>query len=196
MIEFPPFRLDTVNQCVASRRQRRRARFPLPPKTFAVLRYLAEQAGRLVTEEELLAVVWPKAYVQREVIKTQLHGLRKILVDNPKTPQYIETLPGRGYRFLGPIGATPSVGQAVSAAGPRGRLVSRDPALARLRDCLRTALSGERRIVLIAGTREFEDLSGDRDSAQRHRDLSRAAIVRIADSLPAQDPDRALAVDG
>jgi DNA-binding winged helix-turn-helix (wHTH) protein len=94
MIEFPPFRLDPVNQCLWRRRDNGDERVPLAPKTFAVLRYLAEQAGRLVTEEELLTVVWPKAYVQPEAIKSQLHEIRKILGDSPKTPLYIETLPG------------------------------------------------------------------------------------------------------
>jgi DNA-binding response OmpR family regulator len=56
MIEFPPFRLDPVNQCLWRRRDNGDERVPLPPKTFTVLCYLAEQAGRLVTEEELLTV--------------------------------------------------------------------------------------------------------------------------------------------
>ena len=66
MQEFPPFRLDPVNQCL----WRRRApgadeRILLPPKAFAVLHYLVAHAGRLVTPDELLEVVWPETYVHR-----------------------------------------------------------------------------------------------------------------------------------
>jgi DNA-binding response OmpR family regulator len=73
MQEFPPFRLDPVNQCL----WRRRApgddeRILLPPKAFAVLHYLVAHAGRLVTQEELLEAVWPETYVQPEVLRNHI----------------------------------------------------------------------------------------------------------------------------
>jgi DNA-binding winged helix-turn-helix (wHTH) protein len=42
-------------------------RISLAPKTFSVLRYLVENAGRIVTQEELLEAVWPGTYVQPEI---------------------------------------------------------------------------------------------------------------------------------
>jgi DNA-binding response OmpR family regulator len=54
MIGFHPFRLDIVNQCLWRRRDNGDERLLLPPKAYAVLRYLVERAGRLVTEAELL----------------------------------------------------------------------------------------------------------------------------------------------
>jgi len=56
MKEFPPFRLDIVNQCLWRHRTRGDdERILLTPKAFAVLRHLVEHAGQLVTHDELLA---------------------------------------------------------------------------------------------------------------------------------------------
>ena len=68
-----------------------------------MLHFLVEHAGRLVTEEELLAHVWPKVYVQPEAIKSQIHEIRKILGDDPKNPRFIETSARRGYQFIAPV---------------------------------------------------------------------------------------------
>jgi hypothetical protein len=77
MKELALFRLDTVNQCL----WRHRAdgddeRISLAPKAFGVLRYLVEHAGRLVTQNELLEALWPDTFVQPEVIKSHILGLR------------------------------------------------------------------------------------------------------------------------
>ena len=101
--EFPPFRLDTVNECLWRNRHDAEERIRLTPKAFAVLQFLVEHAGRLVTEEELLAHVWPKVYVQPEAIKSQIHEIRKILGDDPRNPRFIETSARRGYQFIAPV---------------------------------------------------------------------------------------------
>src|SRR5437899_7542159 len=54
MREFPPFRLDTVNQCLWRGDGVAEERIPLAPKAFDVLRYLVEHPGRLVPHDELL----------------------------------------------------------------------------------------------------------------------------------------------
>jgi DNA-binding winged helix-turn-helix (wHTH) protein len=58
MKEFPPFRLDSTNQCLWRREAGREERVLMAPKAFAVLDYLVEHAGRLVTHGELLEAVW------------------------------------------------------------------------------------------------------------------------------------------
>ena len=65
MKQFHTFRLDTVNHCL----WRGEERVSLTPKAFDVLRYLVEHAGRLVTQDEILAALWPETYVNPEVIK-------------------------------------------------------------------------------------------------------------------------------
>jgi len=116
MKEFPPFRLDTVDQCL----WREKERISLTPKAFAMLYYLVERAGRLVTQSEMLEALWPDAFVQPEILKTHILDIRHALGDDARTPSYIETLPRRGYRFIAAV----RDGAAPESAPPPGRLAS------------------------------------------------------------------------
>jgi DNA-binding winged helix-turn-helix (wHTH) protein len=95
-IFFGAFRCDPLNACVWRENQA----VNLPPKAFDVLLYLLHHPGRLVSKEELLRTLWPETYVTDAVLKVCIGEIRKVLADNPKTPQFIETVPRRGYRFL------------------------------------------------------------------------------------------------
>src|SRR5258706_9058096 len=99
MKAFQPFRLDTVNHCLWHAEER----VPLSPKAFDVLRYLVEHAERLVTQDEILEAIWPETYVNPEVIKQYIRGIRKALGDDAEKPAYIETFPRRGYQFIAPV---------------------------------------------------------------------------------------------
>jgi DNA-binding winged helix-turn-helix (wHTH) protein len=150
--EFPPFRLDLVNQCLWRRRDAEDdERILLTPKAFAVLRYLVEHAGRLVTQDELLGAVWPDTFVQPEVLKYQIADIRSKLGDHPKHPLFIETLPRRGYRFVATVMEGAPAEPVPSGSPARGRLVGRDRELGVLRACLRKALRGQRQLVFITG---------------------------------------------
>lgn len=150
MREFPPFRLDTVNQCLWRRPESGEdERILLTPKAFAVLRFLVDHAGRLVTQKELLEAVWPDTFVQPEVLKYQIADIRGSLGDRAKSPRFIETVPRRGYRFIAAVQELES-SQTAPAPVP-GSLVGRDHELAILRDSLRRTLLGERQVVFITG---------------------------------------------
>jgi DNA-binding winged helix-turn-helix (wHTH) protein len=152
MKEFPPFRLDSVNQCLWRHGNAGDdERILLTPKAFAVLGYLVEHAGRLVTQNELLEAVWPDTFVQPEVLKYQIADIRSTLGDRAKNSLFIETLPRRGYRFVATVTEGESAGALAPASPARGRLVGRDRALDALRDCLRRTLKGQRQIVFITG---------------------------------------------
>src|ERR1700678_4064887 len=104
MKEFRPFRLDTINQCLWRRKDSGEdERLLLKPTPYAILRYLVEHAGRLVTQDELLDAVWPNTTVQPEVLKRHILDIRSVLGDNPRHPVFVETLPRRGYQFIAPI---------------------------------------------------------------------------------------------
>ncbi len=92
MREFPPFRLDTVNQCLWHGDGLAEERILLAPKAFAVLRYLVEHPGRLVAHDELFEALWPKTYVQPEVLKSHIAAIRAVLGDDARKPIFIETL--------------------------------------------------------------------------------------------------------
>jgi TolB-like protein/DNA-binding winged helix-turn-helix (wHTH) protein/Tfp pilus assembly protein PilF len=107
----------------------------IPPKAYDVLRYLVENPGRLVTQDELLEAVWPETYVNPEILRKYILDIRKILGDRPDKPVFIETLTKRGYRFIAPLrdeGATKTPDAAVetgvaSTAAPSGQARSRPP---------------------------------------------------------------------
>ena len=149
---FPPFRLDTVNQCLWRRGESgQEERILLTPKAFAVLRYLVEHAGRLVKQEELLDAVWPETFVQPEVLKYQIADIRGILGDCPKNPVFIETLARRGYRFVAKVRDDDRSESPAPAGTARGTLVGRARELGELRTCLEKALRGQRQVVFVTG---------------------------------------------
>src|SRR5713101_7412349 len=119
---FHTFRLDSLNQCLWHGDRR----VTTTPKAFEVLRYLVEHPGRLVTQEEILEAVWPKAYVNQEVVKKYILGVRKVLGDRHHEPLFIETLPRRGYQFIAPVLEEDSAAPEPSAAPGRSRIVGRD----------------------------------------------------------------------
>ena len=96
--EFGPFRVDVADQ----RLTRDGAPVPLPPKEFDTLVCLVEARGRLVTQEELLARVWPGVNVEVGTIAQRISALRKALGRNAAGEDYIETVPRRGYRLRHP----------------------------------------------------------------------------------------------
>src|SRR5713226_2823896 len=122
---FQPFRLDTVNHCLWRAEERVR----LTPRAFDVLRYLVEHAERLVTQDEILEALWPETYVNPEVIKQYIRGIRKALGDDPEKPSYIETFPRRGYQFIAPVSDESAA--ASPSFSPKG-IVGRKTALAEL----------------------------------------------------------------
>jgi pimeloyl-ACP methyl ester carboxylesterase/DNA-binding winged helix-turn-helix (wHTH) protein/class 3 adenylate cyclase len=98
-VAFPPFRLDTTNECL----WRGSERIELTPKAFAVLRRLLEAAGHLVTKDQLLNSVWAGTFVGDAVLKVCIGEIRRALCDEPRAPRFIETLHRRGYRFIAPV---------------------------------------------------------------------------------------------
>lgn len=151
MREFHPFRLDPLNQCLWRRRAGEEdQRILLTPKGFAMLRYLVERAGRLVTQDELLEALWPETYVQPEVLKSHIRDIRSALGDDPKVPRFIETMPRRGYLFIAAV--KESVENDGREVGPASsNLVGRKAELERLQGYLQRALQGEREIVFVTG---------------------------------------------
>src|SRR5262249_38605266 len=113
---FPPFRLDLGGE----RLWRNRNAIALRPKTFAVPRYLAERPGQLATKDELLDAVWGAGTaVSDTVLKGCIRELREALTDDARTPRFLETVHGRGYRFTGAVreASEPTANAAMPASG-------------------------------------------------------------------------------
>jgi DNA-binding winged helix-turn-helix (wHTH) protein/tetratricopeptide (TPR) repeat protein/TolB-like protein len=73
---------------------------PLAPKPFETLCYLARRPGRAIVKSELMEQLWPETFVTDDVLVQCVVDIRKALGDTAKHPQYIQTLPRRGYLFI------------------------------------------------------------------------------------------------
>jgi DNA-binding winged helix-turn-helix (wHTH) protein/tetratricopeptide (TPR) repeat protein len=121
------------------------------PKPFAVLRYLIENPGRLITHDQLLGAVWPDTYVQPEVLRRYILEIRRALGDSAETPRFVQTFPKRGYQFIAPVVDDEAPNPTDAVSSPASRLVGRDSALASLHRHLTSALSGGRQVVFALG---------------------------------------------
>jgi TolB-like protein/Flp pilus assembly protein TadD len=73
----------------------------LPPKALDVLLALAEQAGDVVSKDDLIARVWPDTFVEEANLSVNVAALRKVLGTREDGSAFIETIPKRGYRLVG-----------------------------------------------------------------------------------------------
>lgn len=142
---FGPFRLDLHAQ------ELRRDAEPicLRPKTWAVLRHFIERAGALVTKDELLEGVWAGTAVSEEVPGISVRELRRALGDDPGHPRFIETVHGRGYRFVAPVSSARE--RAPEHSTGSTTLVGRETEVQVLQMHLADALNGMRQILFVTG---------------------------------------------
>jgi len=91
---------------------------------FQVLTMLLEHPGEVVTREELKSKLWPfDTFVDFDVgLNSAVKKLRDALSDSAEIPRYVETLPRRGYRFIGSL-SNASTSKAEPAAGVPGRVI-------------------------------------------------------------------------
>jgi cholera toxin transcriptional activator len=98
---FGVFELDLA----AAELRKNGVKLRLQEQPFQVLALLLERAGDLVTREELRQKLWPAdTFVDFDhSLNTAINKLREALGDSASSPQYVETLARRGYRFIGPV---------------------------------------------------------------------------------------------
>ncbi|NDQ56845.1 MAG: tetratricopeptide repeat protein [Acidipila sp.] len=97
--EFGPFRLDAPERLLL----RDGKPVELTPKAFDTLVALVENSGHLLTKDELLKRLWPDSFVEEATLAKNVFTLRKALGSSPGNDEYIETVPTRGYRFVGDV---------------------------------------------------------------------------------------------
>ena len=139
-ITFASFRLDL------RRGQLFRGGEPvaLRPKTWSVLRYLAQHPGVLIAKNDLLDAVWADLAVTESVLSKSIGELRVALGDSFKAPRFIETVQRRGFRFIAPVGNRGSVISHQSLSLMTAPFVGRAKELQRLATLLAKARGGER----------------------------------------------------
>jgi len=94
---FGSFTLDLERLCLLGHA----GQIKLRPKSFEVLRYLAERAGQTVTKDELIAAIWPDVTVTEESLTRCISDVRLAIGDQAQ--RIVKTLPKRGYLLEGPV---------------------------------------------------------------------------------------------
>ena len=100
--EFGPFRLDLEQRLLSDEGET----VILAPKVFETLVLLIERKGQLVKKEDMMKALRPDRYVEESNLTQNIFLLRKILGEGSDKAQYIETIPKRGYRFIGTVEET------------------------------------------------------------------------------------------
>jgi predicted ATPase len=142
---FGPFRLDVGEQ----RLWKGDEELKLRRKPFAILRFLSENPLRLATQEEVVAAVWGKIAMSESLLRTHMSEVRRVLGEGA-----IETVVGRGYRFLLEVEAEkPAHNQPkhVEALPIATSLVGRSGEMDVLRRVFEAALNQRRQMVFITG---------------------------------------------
>jgi cholera toxin transcriptional activator len=101
LLRFGVFEVDLA----AGELRRNGARVRLQEQPFQVLSALLENAGRVVTRDELRAEIWPAdTFVDFDhSLNTAVNKIRESLGDSASSPRFVETLARRGYRFIAPV---------------------------------------------------------------------------------------------
>jgi Tol biopolymer transport system component/DNA-binding winged helix-turn-helix (wHTH) protein len=101
VINFGPFEVDTRTQEL----KKHGVRLRLPGQSFQILAMLLQKPGELVAREELQRALWPAdTHVDFERgVNAAINRLRDVVGDSADSPHLIETLPRRGYRFIGTV---------------------------------------------------------------------------------------------
>jgi class 3 adenylate cyclase/DNA-binding winged helix-turn-helix (wHTH) protein len=95
---------------------------PIAPgmRAIALLRALAERPGGLVSKDALIEAAWPGQAVEDSNLTVQIAAIRRVLGSTPGGGAWIETMPRRGYRFVGPVDTRDHAAIATASSAPQG----------------------------------------------------------------------------
>ncbi|MFZ0952002.1 MAG: winged helix-turn-helix domain-containing protein [Candidatus Sulfotelmatobacter sp.] len=99
LYEFGPFVLDPGERLL----RHGTTRMELPPRAFDTLLVLVENSGRLLEKDALMRNIWRDTVVEENNLSQVVYLVRKALGDGEDGARYIETVPKRGYRFVGEV---------------------------------------------------------------------------------------------
>jgi DNA-binding winged helix-turn-helix (wHTH) protein/tetratricopeptide (TPR) repeat protein len=160
---------------------------PLTPKAFDTLAALLERPGEVMSKEELIARVWPDTFVEEGILTQNIYTLRRALQEAGGERVYIETVPRRGYRFVGTLAErTAPAATREAAAITSLAVLPFEPLTANpddayiglgLADALITRLSNLRRITVRPTSAVRRYLGVARDPAEVGRALQADAVL-------------------
>lgn len=141
-----------------------RVAVPLGSRGLDLLELLLERHGEVVSQSEIMAAVWSDVVVAAANLAVQVSALRRVLDQNRSDAGWIQTVPGKGYRFVGPVRRLTAETTAASAdtstgdPGPRiagssnaALVVGRAAPSRALEASLARASAGDRQVVFVTG---------------------------------------------
>jgi DNA-binding winged helix-turn-helix (wHTH) protein len=126
IVRFGDFELDLhAYQVRRSGRTLKLERIPME-----VLLLLAERRGQLVTREEIIEKLWGKdVFLDTDnAINTAIRKIRQVLKDDPEQPRFVQTITGKGYRFIAPITEPGTEEEAQERKGDSARAARKEEA--------------------------------------------------------------------
>src|SRR5579871_2595742 len=123
LIKFEDFELDGRNYSL----RRSGANLKLERIPMELLLLLAGRAGELVTREQIIEKLWGKdVHLDTEnAINTAIRKIRLALGDDPAQPRFVQTVTGRGYRFIAKLSESPGVARPEDGAADSARTIPR-----------------------------------------------------------------------
>ena len=191
LYEFGPFRLEPGERKLL----RGDEVVALTPKAFDALVLLVQNSGHLMEKDDLIRALWPDSFVEEGNLTNNIFLLRKALGEDPR---YIETVPKRGYRFVGAVRQLPSAESKRPEAGierprksadsfaPLAPVLAEVPASSRQRRLALTAIFVAAGVLLMFGAALL------RRGATKLPDRSQwVQLTKLPDSAsqPALSPD-------
>src|SRR5512141_2792761 len=98
ILEFGPFRLDADAGILFHRAEPT----PLGQRAVALIAVLVERVGAPVSKEALIEAAWPGLAIEDSNLTVHIAALRRVLGEEADGARWIETMPRRGYRYVGP----------------------------------------------------------------------------------------------
>jgi TolB-like protein/DNA-binding winged helix-turn-helix (wHTH) protein len=152
-------------------------RIRLQEQPARVLQELIAHAGSVVTRERMIALLWPKGVVDFDTsLNTVIRKLRSALGDVAETPRYIETLPRRGYRFIGAL--DPEARSAPDAGLVAAREITLGVKLGATPVSASGTVSGPVRVAI--GVLPFSNLSGEVEQQVLSDGISEDIITELS----------------
>ena len=171
LYEFGPFRLDLAER----RLMRGNEKVELTPKAFDTLVLLVRNSGHLLEKERFFEMLWPDSFVEEGSLSNNIFLLRRALGEDPV---FIETVPRRGYRFVGAVRQLPHAAPAQLQEAPPDR-----PELAKEQSSTHWRLPPPVVAVIVAGALLYPWIAPQIQSYWRLRELQQLKVVPLT-ALP------------
>src|SRR5690242_21734406 len=103
-MQFGAYRIDSVHRTVTKKDG---AVVRLEPKAFDLLEYFCAHPEETLSRDRLIADVWGGKFVTDDAVMVAVYALRQAFDDDARAPKFIETIRGRGYRWIAKTAAPP-----------------------------------------------------------------------------------------